>query len=160
MEPANNFKIRDEKCGCTGSRSCLICEAYRTDKFMIQKTGPTSQRKIRAFVYCPDCGTKSWSAHLSNHLHHVSENSDDSISIDGIHLFEEVISLEEEATIVAKIDETNWVNSQSGRRKQDYGPRINFKKKKLNADAFRGLPVYVKDVWNRLSRTTVRFSSS
>ena len=31
-----------------------------------------------------------------------------------------------------------------GRFKQDYGPKVNFKKKKIKADEFKGLPFYSK----------------
>lgn len=145
-----NFKIRDEKCGCTGSRSCLICESYRSDKFLSAKH-PDDEERRKSFAFCAECGTKAWLS-LPDHSDHTSANEESGIVIRGIDLFEEVISPEEEAQIISQIDATDWVNSQSGRRKQDYGPRVNFKKKKLNLDSFRGLPVYVKSVWERMQQ--------
>lgn len=144
---AKNFKIRDEKCGCTGSRSCLVCESYRNDKFIASKSWDTDCRK--SFVFCSDCGTKAW-FQLSEHSDHTDANSSNCIEIRGIDLIDEVITPDEEAELVSRIDETEWVNSQSGRRKQDYGPRVNFKKKKLSTESFTGLPIYSKSIWQRL----------
>lgn len=39
-----------------------------------------------------------------------------------------------------------WAQSQSGRRKQDYGVAVNFKKKKVKTDKFTGLPPFAKDI--------------
>lgn len=33
---------------------------------------------------------------------------------------------------------------------QDYGPKVNFKKKKLRADKFTGLPIYSKFLYDRM----------
>ena len=55
------------------------------------------------------------------------------------------ISEEEEQNLIRAIDEDpNWKESQSGRRKIDYGPQVNFKKKKVKAGQFKGLPAYAK----------------
>lgn len=140
-------KIRDEKCGCTGSRSCLVCESYRTDQFIAAKSPEPEASK--SFVFCSACGTKAW-YELTDHSYHTEASSSQCIQIAGIDLFEEVITPDEEAELVSRIDQKEWMNSQSGRRKQDYGPRVNFKKKKLCIDAFTGLPVYVKSIWERL----------
>ncbi|KAK6010708.1 hypothetical protein OSTOST_24238 [Ostertagia ostertagi] len=40
------------------------------------------------------------------------------------------------------IDGIEWVPSQSGRRKQDFGPKVNFKHKKVKVDTFVGMPEY------------------
>lgn len=134
-----------------GPRSCLICESFRSDKFVSPKLAVVEQQN-KTFDYCASCGTKAW-LNLPDHSSHSTANEDGNcVIIKGIDLFEEVISPDEEDEIVAKIDETDWLISQSGRRKQDYGPRINFKKKKLNCDSFKGLPIYVKDVWERMQK--------
>ncbi|XP_013379730.1 alpha-ketoglutarate-dependent dioxygenase alkB homolog 4 [Lingula anatina] len=65
------------------------------------------------------------------------------------------------------MEATPWVNSQSGRRKQvvafvftikeelsfDYGPKANFKKKKLKLGCFNGLPAFCKTLVERMQRT-------
>jgi len=149
-----NFKIRDDKCGCTGSRSCLICESYRTDKFFDPNKVNHLEVKTRPqFYFCPGCGDRAWRVHdvdeeLCHELH--SDTDGESIKIEGIFVSEEVISREEELFITDQINQTPWVNSQSGRRKQDFGPRVNFKKKKVSVGSFQGLPKYIKHVWERI----------
>ena len=142
------FKVRDDKCGCTGARSCLLCEATRDDKFMAARVD-FEQEKSRCFTFCHECGSRAWLA-TSDHSHHVAANLGQSIEIMGIELMEEVITEAEESRLVQQIDQGSWVNSQSGRRKQDYGPRVNFKKQKLSVGSFTGLPLYIKEVWQRV----------
>ncbi|KAL7671692.1 hypothetical protein ACOME3_006595 [Neoechinorhynchus agilis] len=51
-----------------------------------------------------------------------------------------------------------WSKSQSGRLKQDYGAKVNFKKKKVNVDAsFTGLPQYARTITNRLRERCIEF---
>lgn len=149
-----NFKIRDEGCGCTGSRSCLVCESYRTDRFLDLSKVNLEENRI-SYVFCPDCKDKAWretdtKSHHTDHILSQSENRSDYITIEGIYVKEEVISPEEEEFITTKIDEKEWIHSQSGRRKQDFGPRVNFKKKKVSVGSFEGLPSYIKSVWERI----------
>nr|XP_058948192.1 alpha-ketoglutarate-dependent dioxygenase alkB homolog 4-like isoform X2 [Pocillopora verrucosa] len=59
----------------------------------------------------------------------------------------------EEETIVADIEKTVWKPSQSGRRKQDFGPQVNFKKRKLKLNNFTGLPQFSKVLVERMWRT-------
>lgn len=42
------------------------------------------------------------------------------------------------------IDDMKWDISQSGRRKQNFGPKTNFKKQKLALGAFNGFPEFSK----------------
>jgi alkylated DNA repair protein alkB family protein 4 len=62
----------------------------------------------------------------------------------------DTISEEEEQELVSNIDSHPWMDSQSGRRKQDYGPKVNFKKKKCKTDSFHGLPSYSRGTFERL----------
>ena len=45
-----------------------------------------------------------------------------------------------------------WDASQSGRRKKNFGPKVNFKKKKLSVGKFVGFPVLTKFVRERLKK--------
>lgn len=58
----------------------------------------------------------------------------------GVFLQENFISAEEEKELIRGIDENAWNESQSGRRKQDFGPKVNFKKRKVRVGSFSGLP--------------------
>ncbi len=46
--------------------------------------------------------------------------------------------------------EEKWVESVSGRRKIDFGPKANFKKKKLKEGKFAGLPKCMEGVINKI----------
>mgnify|MGYP002046408873 CR=1 FL=1 len=68
-----------------------------------------------------------------------------SLKFDGIFLVEDFLTEAEEASLVEQIEaDPNWKESQSGRRKIDYGPQVNFKKKKVKVGKFKGLPKYSK----------------
>lgn len=49
------------------------------------------------------------------------------------------------------IDEMPWATSQSGRRKQNFGPKTNFKKQKLQCGAFAGFPAFSQFVQQRFA---------
>uniref|UniRef100_A0A3B4BMP9 Fe2OG dioxygenase domain-containing protein n=2 Tax=Periophthalmus magnuspinnatus TaxID=409849 RepID=A0A3B4BMP9_9GOBI len=71
----------------------------------------------------------------------VSKDGDASwFALPGVLLWEDFISAEEEAELVSHMDQSTWNLSQSGRRKQDFGPKVNFKKKKVRVGHFTGLP--------------------
>lgn len=60
-----------------------------------------------------------------------------------------------ETNILMKdVDSLPWELSQSGRRKQNYGPKCNFKKRKLRLGLFNGFPVTTKFVQDKLSHDT------
>uniref|UniRef100_A0A183C326 2OG-FeII_Oxy_2 domain-containing protein n=1 Tax=Globodera pallida TaxID=36090 RepID=A0A183C326_GLOPA len=61
----------------------------------------------------------------------------------GVRLVPNFISESEEQFLLSSIDCAQWAPSQSGRQKQDYGPRINFKAQRVNTTKFVGLPDYV-----------------
>lgn len=47
------------------------------------------------------------------------------------------------------IDEMKWDISQSGRRKQNFGPKTNFKKQKLALGSFNGFPEFSKFIQDK-----------
>lgn len=47
------------------------------------------------------------------------------------------------------IDAMPWDISQSGRCKQNFGPKTNFKKRKLKAGTFRGFPKFTQFIQDR-----------
>lgn len=57
---------------------------------------------------------------------------------------------DEAATLVEGVDnDLGWDASQSGRRKRNNGPKVNFKKKKLAVGKFEGFPALTKFVRKR-----------
>ncbi|XP_029956922.1 alpha-ketoglutarate-dependent dioxygenase alkB homolog 4 isoform X2 [Salarias fasciatus] len=50
------------------------------------------------------------------------------------------------------MDREVWNPSQSGRRKQDFGPKVNFKKRKVRLGSFSGLPALSRALVVRMQR--------
>ncbi|XP_076779338.1 alpha-ketoglutarate-dependent dioxygenase alkB homolog 4 isoform X3 [Arvicanthis niloticus] len=68
----------------------------------------------------------------------------------GVTLIQDFVTPEEEAEMVRLMDCDPWKLSQSGRRKQDYGPKVNFRKQKLKMAGFQGLPGFSQKVVQRM----------
>ena len=69
----------------------------------------------------------------------------------GIKIIPNFISESEEIQLVKDLDLLPWDSSQSGRRKQNFGPRANFKKRKVKNGPFRGFPACSRFVQDRFS---------
>lgn len=64
---------------------------------------------------------------------------------------EDFLTPDECKRLVEGVDETlGWDASQSGRRKKNFGPKVNFKKKKLSVGKFEGFPKLTKFVRDQL----------
>lgn len=113
----------------------MLCDDSKVESFYSEN--------ILEYIYCWKCGDKAYIKHQFDN--HTCGNANQSemiqfISIDGIFLQPDVLTEDEEIKLIQSIDSYDWVDSQSGRRKQDFGPKINFKKKKVNFSSFHGLP--------------------
>uniref|UniRef100_A0A8C3MLJ1 Uncharacterized protein n=1 Tax=Geospiza parvula TaxID=87175 RepID=A0A8C3MLJ1_GEOPR len=117
-------------CGCKGIRSCLLCEGPAP-------AAPPPQGEDN-FTYCPATGLAKGNEH--------SEFAGWAFPFPGVFLVEEFISEDEECEIVELMDRDDWKPSQSGRKKQDYGPKVNFKKQRLKAGSFTGLPSFSRKI--------------
>lgn len=58
----------------------------------------------------------------------------------GVSVIEEFISAETERLVLSDFSTREWRPSQSGRRKLDFGPVVNFKRQKVKLGNFEGLP--------------------
>ncbi|XP_068512263.1 alpha-ketoglutarate-dependent dioxygenase alkB homolog 4 [Anas acuta] len=126
-------------CGCKGIRSCLLCEGPA-------QAAPPPQGEDN-FTYCPATGLAKGNEH--------SEFAGWAFPFPGVFLTEEFVSEEEEAEMVALMDRDEWKPSQSGRKKQDYGPKVNFKKQRLKAGSFTGLPSFSKKIVTQMKACSV-----
>jgi hypothetical protein len=147
------FSFGNRSCGCKGIRTCLTCEKENP---CINKLNINSGRSV--FYFCKQCDNKSWSRDLCNHQHHCHQsesqfdntNLNQFVIINGVSLFHDVITSAQETEIVKQIDSSIWNFSQSGRRKQDFGPKVNFKKQKVKVGDFKGLPGYAISLFDQL----------
>ncbi|CAG9783540.1 unnamed protein product [Diatraea saccharalis] len=132
-------------CGCKGCRTCLICEThYNAENLKLQ----LQLDKSKGYVYCPFCNKawQGWDLDLyKQHPHHHGQ----SIEYPGVFIQLDFINEREEIELMRNIDEMPWDISQSGRRKQNFGPKTNFKKKKVTVGQFNGFPAFSKYLQER-----------
>ncbi|XP_031164019.2 alpha-ketoglutarate-dependent dioxygenase alkB homolog 4 [Sander lucioperca] len=112
-------------CACKGIRRCLKCEKLR-GKAQLEANEP---KIVHRLLYDPETGLA---------IHKDAEAT--SFPFPGVFLRENFISEEEEKNLISTMDQDVWNESQSGRRKQDFGPKVNFKKRKVRIGGFSGLP--------------------
>lgn len=70
----------------------------------------------------------------------------------GVRVLREFCSEEESRQWLCAIDAGVFVPAQSGKAKQHFGAKVNFKRRRLSSDGFQGLPGYVHDVEARVAR--------
>lgn len=125
-------------CGCKGVRTCLKCE----QDFDIKKTNLLDVfQKCDSWSWCLKCERfyPSWDCQIvqEEHPEHKQHNG---IELPGIFVKEDFMSSQEGTDTINNLDALPWCISQSGRRKQNFGPKTNFKKKKLQNGLFNGFP--------------------
>ncbi|CRL07167.1 CLUMA_CG020155, isoform A [Clunio marinus] len=123
-------------CDCKGKRTCLLCEK------LLDKTPKNYYEEYKSrlfFSYCPTCEKiyKCWES-INGCDDHESMTGH---NFPGVCIILEFISSEEADSLVKAVDKNlGWDTSQSGRRKKNFGPKVNFKKKKLSIGKFEGFP--------------------
>ncbi|MEE6468742.1 hypothetical protein FKM82_008362 [Ascaphus truei] len=127
------------RCGCQGIRRCLLCEPPGGGG----RAGPPGvSSKTKSFIYSP---TEGLAMGIKN-----TDMSGWAFPFPGVCLIQDFVTEDEEREMVHLMDEEIWRPSQSGRRKQDYGPKVNFKKQKLTVGNFTGLPKFSRVLWHRM----------
>ena len=134
---------RVEACCCTRIRSCKLCN--KRPLYEPTRIDTTNAVDVPGLILLPDFLTLSEEKSLVQFL----DNEDT--------LFQPCISSacskDESITNASKV--RNWTPSQSGRRKQDFGPKINFLRRRAKLDTdFEPIPGIVGDALRRLSSCT------
>ena len=127
-------------CGCKGIRFCIVCEA--SDRVLALKSECLTQSIEGYHLFCVHCSTALSCPH--------NPNSECRYDLGGVKVYPNFITDCEETELTLNIEKSKWFPSQSGRLKQDFGPRANYKKKKLKLDKFEGLPYFSHYLRNRL----------
>lgn len=130
----------NRRCGCKGFNSCYLCEA----EFGLTATEPALERidlMEQQRIFCPLC----------RHLYdpsgpHICGQGELFL---GVEIYPNFLSVEEERKLIFDLDSIPWDSSQSGRRKQNYGPKANFKKRKVKVGSFCGYPIQTKFIQDR-----------
>lgn len=73
-------------------------------------------------------------------------------SFSGVAVVHEFVTKNLAETILSYFEAREWKPSQSGRRKQDFGPGVNFRRQKVKIEKFKGLPFAVRPVLEKLRR--------
>ncbi|XP_038215635.1 alpha-ketoglutarate-dependent dioxygenase alkB homolog 4 [Zerene cesonia] len=137
--------MKPRPCGCKGCRTCLVCET----KYGATEFKPTiTLDKTRGYVYCPFC-CKAWSGwDIDSYKQHPNHRGE-CLTFPGVYIQLDFISEDEENELMKCIDEVPWDVSQSGRRKQNFGPKTNFKKKRIVSGNFDGFPQFSRYLQDR-----------
>jgi len=72
----------------------------------------------------------------------------------GLRVLPDFVTESEAASLLDTIEETPFVPAQSGKRKQHFGPKMNFRKQRMNASGFEGIPAYARALEVRLRKRT------
>jgi len=134
-------------CGCKSFRTCILCEIEFGLKSSLLQELDEKLEQGKVFHYCFKTGE-------------CIEESDDKdeeektrLKFPGIHIVPDFLSKDEEKVLVEELDTLPWDSSQSGRRKQNFGPRANFNKRKAKVGQnFAGFPSCSKFLQDRFSR--------
>ncbi|XP_068600745.1 alpha-ketoglutarate-dependent dioxygenase alkB homolog 4 [Brachionichthys hirsutus] len=124
---------RASPCACKGIRRCLTCEKLPLEG--------NCSKNMHQFIYDPEAK-----------LAICTDATAASFPFPGVFLWENFISGEEEEELIRTMDQDLWNESQSGRRKQDFGPKVNFKKRKIRVGSFNGLPALSQKLVLRMQR--------
>ncbi|CAF3989326.1 unnamed protein product, partial [Adineta steineri] len=134
-------------CACKGIRSCNLCQPTKDhvlDEFQSYTT----------YIYCDSCRQairmNIYESNAQCPHHNDIGNDEIGFPLDGIYLVSDFITEDEENNLINSIDNDIWLSSQSGRLKQDFGIKINFKKQTIKTKYFTGMPTYSKTFIERL----------
>ena len=142
-----NDKVH-ERCSCKGIRYCKICEnqkqrnifnnkviiniddiieteSYPETKFFVRK-----DNLIEKLLVLFKNEIVNYSVEKQRLL--FDESFKDEKVFDGIFIKPDIFNPQEEELIIKSLFGNKWIESQSGRKKQDYGPKINYKKQKIS----------------------------
>lgn len=121
-------------CGCKGCRSCIVCEK----NYNIEYKHPILNFENGTYIYCPICeeAWPGWNESDNMHPNHTGQ----SMKYPGIYIQPDFLSTHEESEIIKNLDQLPWDLSQSGRRKQNFGPKCNFRRRKITGGSFKGFP--------------------
>ncbi|XP_014086244.1 alpha-ketoglutarate-dependent dioxygenase alkB homolog 4 [Bactrocera oleae] len=140
-------------CGCKGVRTCLQCEK----DFNIQKPSLLQQLKdLQAFSFCPLCerlfeGWNPWEVRDQ----HPEHNNHEGLPFPGMFVQEQFLCTNESEELMENLDVLPWAISQSGRRKQNFGPKANFRQRKLKNGNFNGFPLSTRFIQQRLREVPI-----
>jgi len=137
-------------CSCTGIRGCSLCsnpDLRKAHGLHPLRAGLGVSTRLLQFESLTD---GSFVLHEEGHIISQDELQ---VPFEGFECIQEVVrgGVAAEASILQEIEAWPWQPSQSGRWKQDFGPRANFKKQLVKVpDNWHGFPKYAREILNHV----------
>ena len=160
------------RCACKGIRKCALCAPTLVEQEKQDEEALLSSDQKRLYLFCFKCSkavplNKSHRSVIDGFIRQDDNNSSftcecheysecDTIKVNGIYMLTDFVTSSEEAFLLDEINKTDWVSSQSGRFKQDYGPQANFNRKKIKTAKFTGLPAYSRFLLDRFKQRNLK----
>lgn len=170
-------------CVCNGFRFCALCRDSERVKNIFEghvalrdatavidnqqkeaRTSSVSFALVQPSVhsYCFEC-RRVFKAALVRCCENHAELTATDIIFEGVSVVSEIVSPEEEEALIAFFDAPTppfpeWKLSLSGRRKQEFGPKKNFKKRKIKPSELGVVPIILKPLFERVSSETARLT--
>jgi alkylated DNA repair protein alkB family protein 4 len=132
-----NAEKKNNLCSCKGIRTCAICEQIKivqTNLFPIININylllneSLSNTNISSY-YIKESHFQDLDDYVKSINKELNRSSDKLFT--GFYKISGLLNSTEINYIINELGKSNWIPSQSGRKKQDYGPIINYKKKKI-----------------------------
>jgi len=145
---------KPRQCGCKGYRSCLQCEQefnFAPCKELLLSEKFLNDNGVASYVFCPECNLAwpGWDCDMIMDQHPNHEGQ--SVPFPGVFVKKNFLSEEEMSKLIECCDSMPWDISQSGRRKQNFGPKANFKKRKLQLGNFKGFPGFSQLFYKKMN---------
>uniref|UniRef100_A0A1A9WXD1 Uncharacterized protein n=1 Tax=Glossina brevipalpis TaxID=37001 RepID=A0A1A9WXD1_9MUSC len=148
-------RINNRLCGCKGVRSCLKCE----NDFHIQKLSlKENLKKLEPLALCVKCGHfyPGWEPEEVQQQHETLHQNQIGVNLPGVLVKENFLTVQESGQLLNNLDKLlPWSLSQSGRRKQNFGPKTNFKRRKLRNGQFKGFPDFTAFIQERFKEVKI-----
>jgi len=144
-EPANELPAKT--CGCTGVRWCTDCRApERRAAWKLRPPIPTP-----AFLQERPMGAGRAACGSRVHVFDPgTQRVPDLPGFRGLVVLPDFVTRAETDDLLAEIEAAPFAPAQSGKQKQHFGAKANFRKRRLNAAHFAGLPGYAAALEARL----------
>jgi alkylated DNA repair protein alkB family protein 4 len=156
----DNIKL-NINCSCKGIRTCMICEkikSIQSDKleiinlnYRVDEESSESFKNITHY-YIPINDEYDIDKYIN--ARKIELNRKGNYIFSGFYKISGLFDLSEQTYLIDELNKSEWLPSQSGRKKQDYGPKINYKKKKIK-HSNEPFPDYKNFIQNRLN--TIEF---
>uniref|UniRef100_A0A1A9Z457 Uncharacterized protein n=1 Tax=Glossina pallidipes TaxID=7398 RepID=A0A1A9Z457_GLOPL len=141
-------------CGCKGMRSCLKCEQdFQIEKISLRE----NLQKFESLAFCVECGRfyPGWEPEKVRQQHSWHQEQV-GVDLPGVVVKENFLTMKEGQQLLDNLDHLlPWTLSQSGRRKQNFGPKTNFKRRKLRNGQFKGFPDFTAFIQHRFKEIKI-----